>query len=87
MAKSDVVAAHVHTSNHRDELMQSELCGCFYCFGIYSPLEIVEWVDEDENGIGKCALCPRCGIDSVIGSTSGYPISDDFLKRMHAHWF
>jgi len=34
------------------------------------------------------ALCPHCGIDSVIGSASGYPVSEpQFLKAMHDHWF
>jgi hypothetical protein len=67
--------------------MNSEICGCFYCLEIYSPSEITEWTDEDENGIGSCALCPKCGIDSVIGSASGYPVTEAFLKRMQLHWF
>jgi len=32
-------------------------------------------------------MCPECGIDSVIGSDSGYPITRDFLKRMCDYWF
>jgi len=63
--------AHQHCSNNREELMKSNLCGCFYCLEVYSPTEITDWVDEDENGIGRTALCAKCGIDSVIGSASG----------------
>jgi hypothetical protein len=33
------------------------------------------------------ALCPHCGIDSVIGDASGYEISPTFLARMHEAWF
>lgn len=33
------------------------------------------------------ALCPRCGIDSVIGSPSGYPVTPEFLGRTREHWF
>jgi hypothetical protein len=33
------------------------------------------------------ALSPECGIDSVIGSASGYPVTLDFLRRMQEHWF
>jgi len=33
------------------------------------------------------ALCPRCGIDSVIGSASGYPITADFLLMMRKYYF
>jgi hypothetical protein len=36
---------------------------------------------------GQTALCPKCGIDAVIGSASGYPISREFLAEMHRHWF
>jgi hypothetical protein len=32
-------------------------------------------------------MCAKCGIDSVIADTSGYPITTEFLQRMHDHWF
>lgn len=77
-------AAHRHSSNHREALQQSHVCGCFYCCSTLSAAEVEEWLD-DEDGT---ALCPRCGIDSVIGSKSGYPVSDQhFLKAMHQRWF
>jgi NAD-dependent SIR2 family protein deacetylase len=78
----DVVEAHRHSSCHRKELMASTMCACFYCKSTFQPQKIEEWIDEEET-----ALCPACGIDSVIGSASGYPITEDFLSRMHAHWF
>jgi hypothetical protein len=81
------LAAHAHSSDHRKEVLRSEVCGCFYCLEIFRPARILDWVDEDIEGIGKTALCPECGIDSVIGSASGYPISKDFLRSMHDHWF
>ena len=69
-----------------DELLLSERCGCFYCGAIFSPKEVKEWVDEEE-GVGQTALCPRCGIDAIIGSSSAYPITADFLGIMKRHWF
>ena len=80
------IAAHRNSSNHRDELLASKSCGCFYCLRIFSPGKVEEWVDEID-GLGTTALCPYCGIDSVIGSGSGYPITEEFLKAMHRHWF
>ncbi len=77
-----IIAAHKHSSNHREELLASNVCGCFYCLEIYSPREILDWVDDD-----KCALCAKCGIDSVIGSASNYPITKGFLMEMKKHWF
>ena len=89
---SDVREAHEHCTLHREELGQSTVCGCFHCCTIFPPAEITEWIDPApemrDNGMqGKTALCPRCGIDSVMGDRSGYPITKDFLEEMRAHWF
>ena len=78
----DHITAHKLSSYHRSELERSTLCGCFYCFAIFPPSEIIEWTDD-----GQTALCPKCPVDSVIGSASGYPITLEFLQRMHDHWF
>ena len=45
----------------------------------FPPTAIEKWCDEDSTGEGQTALCPRCEIDSVIGSASGYPITREFL--------
>ena len=87
MAKVDIHGAHGHSANHREEIMKSKLCGCFFCKKIYEPSKIREWVDEDEKGNGTTALCPFCGIDSVIGDASGYEIKSEFLAMMHRSWF
>ncbi|MBM3979925.1 MAG: cytoplasmic protein [Planctomycetes bacterium] len=79
----DVVAAHGHSSRHRCELEASAHCGCFYCLAVFDPVEIESWLNEGDG----TALCPRCGIDSVIGSASGLPITREFLGAMHCHWF
>ena len=81
------IAAHRHSIRHHDEVMRSESCGCFYCGGVFAPTKIKEWVDDGESSSDKTALCPHCGIDSVIGSASGFPITPEFLKRMNKHWF
>jgi len=73
--------AHRHSIHHRAEIVQSELCGCFYCLHIFPPTEIEEWVD------GEAALCPHCGIDSVLGSASGVVVSEDFLRQMRGRYF
>jgi hypothetical protein len=73
------ITAHKHSIRHRQELEASESCGCFYCLAIFEPSSLEDWVDEGDS----TALCPQCGIDSVIGSASGYPITREFLERMH----
>ncbi len=83
-------AAHKHSIRHQTEVMASESCGCFYCRAVFRPGEILDWVDElTGNADGEdTALCPKCGIDSVIGDRSGYSVTTpDFLAAMHAYWF
>jgi hypothetical protein len=50
---------------------------------IFSPQEIYEWIPD----ISGTAVCPYCGIDSVIGESSGYPITKEFLQEMYDYWF
>jgi hypothetical protein len=78
----DVRDAHVHSSKHRAEISSSIICGCFYCEKTFQAREIVDWTDD-----GQTALCPKCGIDSVIGSASGFPVTQEFLHQMCEHWF
>ncbi len=80
--KPDVVSAHRHCTGNKDELKRSTVCGCFYCRSIYSPDEITDYIDRSTT-----ALCPRCGIDSVIGDASGLPVTEEFLTRMNRYWF
>jgi len=86
MERPDYILATKNSSKHKEEILKSKKCGCFYCLEIFKPSEIEEWIDEF-NPIGKTALCPKCGIDSVIGSASGYSITKRFLKKMRKHWF
>lgn len=87
------IAAHRFSSNHREQVLSSETCGCFYCLEVFPPSEIEEWVDPDDfdsdgpEGLGKTAICPRCGIDSVIGSNSGVALTHELLEKMRIHWF
>ena len=60
----------------------------FYCKQIFSPLEIDDWIVEDTKiDYRGTALCPYCGIDSVIGASSGFPITKEFLEAMYRTWF
>ncbi len=80
---ADIREAHAHSMRHRTEIMESKLCGCFDCCQIFAPSEITAWLDEGEG----TALCPKCGIAKVIGDKSGFPITEEFLRRMHVAWF
>lgn len=40
-----------------------------------------------DRGRGRYGDLPYCGIDSVIGEHSGYPITREFLEQMRQYWF
>ena len=82
MEQYDLDKAHKYSSNHRPELEKDNKCGCFFCCQIYNPSEIEEWCDG-----GRTAICPKCDIDSVIGESSGFPITKEFLIAMNKRWF
>ena len=79
---SDVISAHRTSSNHRQLLSESDQCGCFCCLNVFVYQSIDEWWDDETT-----AVCPSCGIDSVIGSASGFPITQEFLKAMQDYYF
>lgn len=81
-----IAAAHQHCIRHQAAILASGRCGCFYCLATFPPTAIRTWVPEHRPR-GRTALCPHCGIDSVIGSASGYPITAEFLSQMQQHWF
>jgi hypothetical protein len=86
----DVREAHRHSDHHRAEILASRSCGCFHCGAIFPPTRIEDWTDEPDEGAEgeeQTAICPECGIDSVIGDESGFPITAAFLSRMRRHWF
>jgi hypothetical protein len=78
----ELIRAHKHSIHHIDEIARSELCGCFYCERLFPPSEIKEWIDAADT-----ARCPHCGIDSVLGSAAGFPLTEEFLEAMNRHWF
>jgi len=79
---ADLERAHQASSRHKAQIQQSAQCGCFYCLKTFAPSAIREWWDN-----GQTAVCPHCGIDSVLGSASGFPISAEFLEQMQKRWF
>ena len=83
----DIREAYEHTSNHRDEIMKSNSVGCFYCCKVFPKSQIEKWVDTDKEGLGHTALCPKCGVDSLIGDAAGYILNTPFLEKMKSYWF
>ncbi|HEX8046060.1 cytoplasmic protein [Rhizobium sp.] len=87
--RQDIVDAYHHSIRNRAELKLSKMSGCFHCLEVFPVAEIWEWIRETrEEDELLTAMCPRCGIDAVIGDASGYAIADvQFLERMRSRWF
>lgn len=81
--KQGYIEAHKYSSNHQASLVKDKVCGCFYCMKIFDPKDIKVWIQD----ISGTAVCPYCGIDSIIGESSGYPITVEFLEMMYEYWF
>ena len=77
-ASARYASALKHASNHRAELDQSAHCGCFSCFRRFVTADIRAWIDKNQT-----ALCPRCGIDTVIGAAAGFTLDDRFLRNLN----
>lgn len=80
--EKEIIDAHKYSSDNRKALEKDDLCGCFYCLTIFNPSEIDCWLREDAT-----AFCPYCSVDSIIGKSSGYPITKEFLSAMSKYWF
>ena len=83
-SKEQLHAAHKISYANKTRLSVPQKCGCFYCLRFFSSEDIVNWsVDKPD----WTAICPYCGIDSVIGENDGYPLTEDFLEEMFEEWF
>ena len=80
----DILKAHKASFENGWLVKKSTKSGCFCCGKIFDPSEIEEWVPDRG---GETAICPYCGIDSVLPDNAGYPITEEFLVRMHRYWF
>jgi hypothetical protein len=90
--KADQESLHRYSSRNRPLLELSDRAGCFHCLSLFDPNEITDWIDGSQvetgdTADGVTALCPRCGIDSVLPSTAPISLTKDLLSEMNAHWF
>jgi hypothetical protein len=85
---ADLKRAHEASSANLSELARSTMLGCFYCLSIDSAADYLDWATANEIGPEQRGLqCMRCGIDSILGDDSGFPINEEFLTIMHNYWF
>jgi hypothetical protein len=84
--RSQLTAAYKHSRGNREDVLASKLCGCFHCLKTFPPRRVTEWIEEPRDK-GETAMCPYCGIDSVLGANPGFPTTRKFLSAMQARYF
>lgn len=72
------------TMHNKPLLLESNMASCYYCLETFPVANITEFVDDDDD----TALCPVCGIDTVLGDRTNLPIHDRaYLEAIHNYAF
>jgi hypothetical protein len=89
--------AFFHILRNEEEIARSQSCCCYFCQTVFAAHAITEWCDEPADSHhfepegweargNRSAVCPNCDADNVIGSASGFPVTDvAFVAAMHNH--
>ena len=72
------------TQGNQMDVLSSEKCGCVFCRAVYDAREVADWTNNLE---GLTALCPRCGMATVLPDVLGIPLDYDSLKAMNLYAF
>ena len=82
----DYEALHRLSFENEELIKESTNCGCFYCGRIFKSAEVTDWC-KDANA--RTAICPYCGIDSVLQESSdvSYELNKELLFGMNKRWF
>lgn len=80
--------AKQHSIGNWNDLSTSTICGCYHCKKIFLSNSIYDWIGIDGRSMDHAtALCPFCGMNSVIAESASYPLKTDFLESMYHYWF
>ncbi len=83
-----LIDARRHSIKNWGDLSRSTICGCYHCGTIFLSNEIYQWVGLDgKSADDATAICPFCGMNSVIAESAAYPLKKDFLEYMKGYWF
>lgn len=81
MQIDDVKKISKYSLRNKVYIENSENCACYFCLKKFEPKDIEKWID-----CGETALCPKCGVDSVVGD-SVVLLDSEFLKKASTYWF
>jgi len=70
---------------NKEKILSSAKCVCYYCCKTFLAKDVVEYCKEKSGG--ETALCPNCGIDSVIGDSDSILPNEQTLRDWHRKAF
>jgi len=73
--------ARQYSRNNNFTIRYSNMCGCYHCLEKFKSDLVSDWVDE-----GDTALCPHCGIDSVIPDAVT-EVTKKILRELNEKYF
>jgi len=74
--------ADLHAACKRPIIERSKRCYCYCCLGSFERGSIKKWLSDDY------AICPYCGVDSVIGdATTAFQITPMLMYVLKQRWF
>lgn len=78
MSESEIIKnAPQLSSNNRAEVEKNKECGCYFCMRIINTKRIKEYTNDGS------AICPVCGVDSLLpGITLAH-----ILSKAADQWF
>ena len=92
-----IAEARAHSTGNRKEIEASKWGECFSCCGGFRAKEVTRWKDEwtspeRQNRVPRwSAVCPECGMPTVIGDASGLlgsqhytVVLKSFINERHA---
>ena len=82
MNVKELIKLHKCAIENRQELEKTDKCGCFYCKQIFYAGDVTEWTDD-----GNTAICPHCGVDSVICNKKDYVVTPEDLELLNKYYF
>ncbi len=76
----------LHSIRNEESILKSDFCGCFHCISIFPVADVkLSEMMVEKDGV-KTAICPICGIDSVLGDAS-VEITAELLEKMNEYYF
>ena len=82
MTENQIKSAIRFATTNEQALKASQKAACYHCQAIYDANEVTDFLATE-----RTALCPKCGIDSVIPSNSPIELTPENLKILNQYWF